>query len=127
MEQRLRSASSVDELMTLIYPSYWATLKCTSKLSSVAASSRSRSSGRQRPPGSPEDLAFSAVYLNLDVLKSTISSTLTGGDPVTLSGNKWHLTENGFTEALTEILKAFKPNLKQGDEPQISLAGLFLC
>lgn len=71
MEQRLRSASSVDELMTLIYPSYWATLKCTSKLSSVAASSRSRFAERQQPPASPEDPVFSAVYLNLDVLKST--------------------------------------------------------
>lgn len=69
MEQRLRSASSVDELMTLIYPSFWATLKCTSKLSSVAASSRSQSSGR--PPASTGEPAFSAVYLNLDVLKST--------------------------------------------------------
>lgn len=71
MEERLRSASTVDELMTLIYPSYWATLKCTSKLSSVAPSPRSASSGRQRLPASAEDLAFSAVYLNLDVLKST--------------------------------------------------------
>uniref|UniRef100_H3CE12 Vascular endothelial growth factor C n=1 Tax=Tetraodon nigroviridis TaxID=99883 RepID=H3CE12_TETNG len=70
VEQRLRSASSVDELMALIYPSYWATLKCTSKLSSFAASLRSRSSGHQRPPAATEDLAFSAVYLNLDVLKS---------------------------------------------------------
>lgn len=71
MEQRLRSASSVDELMTLIYPSYWATLKCTSKLSSAAASSRSRFAERQQPPASTEDPVFSAVYLNLDVLKST--------------------------------------------------------
>ncbi|TNM86188.1 hypothetical protein fugu_008459 [Takifugu bimaculatus] len=70
MEQRLRSASSVDELMTLIYPSYWATLKCNSKLSSVAASSRSRFAERQQPPASTEDPVFSAVYLNLDVLKS---------------------------------------------------------
>lgn len=69
MEEKLRSASSVDELMTLIYPSYWATLKCTSRLSSVAASSRPRFS--QRPPASMEDAAFSAVYLNLDILKST--------------------------------------------------------
>lgn len=72
MEQRLRSASSVDELMTLIYPSYWATLKCTSKLSSAAASPRSRSSGQQRPPASAGEPGFSAVYFNLDVLKSTM-------------------------------------------------------
>uniref|UniRef100_A0A3Q2CB25 Vascular endothelial growth factor c n=1 Tax=Cyprinodon variegatus TaxID=28743 RepID=A0A3Q2CB25_CYPVA len=37
MEQKLRSASTVDELMSLIYPSYWAALKCRSKLSAAAS------------------------------------------------------------------------------------------
>ncbi|XP_068607442.1 vascular endothelial growth factor C [Brachionichthys hirsutus] len=52
-EQRLRSASSVDELMSLIYPSYWAALKCKAKLSAASASP-----------------TFAAAYVNLDVLKS---------------------------------------------------------
>ncbi|XP_074553631.1 vascular endothelial growth factor C [Halichoeres trimaculatus] len=74
MEQKLRSASSVDELMSLIYPSYWASLKCRSKLS-AAASSASRLSQkpqlrRQRPPAETEEPTFAAAYLNLDLLKS---------------------------------------------------------
>ncbi|KAE8301158.1 Vascular endothelial growth factor C [Larimichthys crocea] len=75
MEQKLRSASSVDELMSLIYPSYWAALKCRSKLSAAAASSSSKPSQqaqprRLRPLADTEEPTFAAAYLNLDVLKS---------------------------------------------------------
>ncbi|TKS69404.1 Vascular endothelial growth factor C [Collichthys lucidus] len=75
MEQKLRSASSVDELMSLIYPSYWAALKCRSKLSAAAASSSSKPSQqpqprRLRPLADREEPTFAAAYLNLDVLKS---------------------------------------------------------
>ena len=74
-EQRLRSASSVDELMSLIYPTYWAALKCRTKLSAVAASSASKFSHlpqprRLRPLTYTEEATFAAAYLNLDVLKS---------------------------------------------------------
>ncbi|KAI3353047.1 hypothetical protein L3Q82_019242, partial [Scortum barcoo] len=73
MEQKLRSASSIDELMSLMYPSYWAALKCRSKLS--AASSASKLSQRPqprrlRPLADPQEPTFAAAYLNLDVLKS---------------------------------------------------------
>ncbi|XP_040001153.1 vascular endothelial growth factor C isoform X4 [Xiphias gladius] len=75
MEQKLRSASSVDELMSLIYPSYWATLKCRSKLSAATASSASKLTQRPqprqlRPLAVTEEPTFAAAYLNLDVLKS---------------------------------------------------------
>ncbi|XP_029359636.1 vascular endothelial growth factor C isoform X2 [Echeneis naucrates] len=75
MEQKLRSASSVDELMTLIYPSYWATLKCRSKLSAAIASPSSKLSQRpqprhQKPLAEAEESTFAAAYLNLDILKS---------------------------------------------------------
>ncbi|GAA6228708.1 vascular endothelial growth factor C isoform X1 [Lates japonicus] len=75
MEQKLRSASSVDELMSLIYPSYWAALKCRSKLSAAAASSASKLSQRPqprrlRPLADTEEPTFAAAYLNLDILKS---------------------------------------------------------
>ncbi|KAG7235852.1 hypothetical protein INR49_002049, partial [Caranx melampygus] len=75
MEQKLRSASSVDELMSIIYPSYWAALKCKSKLSAAAASSASRLSQRPqprrlRPLADTEEPTFAASYLNLDVLKN---------------------------------------------------------
>uniref|UniRef100_A0A667WGZ4 Vascular endothelial growth factor c n=1 Tax=Myripristis murdjan TaxID=586833 RepID=A0A667WGZ4_9TELE len=82
MEQRLRSASSVDELMSLVYPSYWAALKCRSKLSAAAAAaaaSTGTAKSAYRPPPQPhrlrplantEEPAFAAAYLDLDVLKS---------------------------------------------------------
>ncbi len=75
MEQKLRSVSSVDELMSLIYPSYWAALKCRSKLSAAAASSATKpsqwpQSRRLRPVADTEEPTFAAAYLNLDVLKS---------------------------------------------------------
>ncbi|XP_026158191.1 vascular endothelial growth factor C isoform X3 [Mastacembelus armatus] len=74
MEQKLRAASSVDELMSLIYPSYWAALKCRSKLSAAAASMASKLSQqpqhRQLRPQADTETTFAAAYLNLDVLKS---------------------------------------------------------
>ncbi|KAI4832982.1 hypothetical protein KUCAC02_015916, partial [Chaenocephalus aceratus] len=68
MEQQLRSASSVDELMSLIYPSYWTALKCRSKLSAASRVSP-RSQSPLRPPA--EEPTFAAAYLNLDVLKKS--------------------------------------------------------
>ncbi|CAI5681547.1 vascular endothelial growth factor C isoform X1 [Oreochromis niloticus] len=74
LEQSLRSASSVDELMNLIYPSYWAAVKCRSKLSAAASSSSKLSQQSQvrqlRPLGDTEEPTFAAAYLNLDILKS---------------------------------------------------------
>ncbi|XP_017295047.1 vascular endothelial growth factor C [Kryptolebias marmoratus] len=75
MEHKLRSASSVDELMSLIYPSYWAALKCRSKLSAATASSSSKFSQQHQPnrlrlQPDPEEPTYAAAYLNLDVLKS---------------------------------------------------------
>lgn len=71
MEQRLRSASSVDELMSLVYPSYWAALKCTSKLSAAGRRPQRPQPRRLRPPAHGDEPTFAAAYLNLDVLKST--------------------------------------------------------
>ncbi|XP_047433624.1 vascular endothelial growth factor C isoform X2 [Mugil cephalus] len=70
MEEKLRSASSVDELMSLIYPSYWATLKCRSKLSAAAASKLSQRPHRPRPAANAEQPKLAAAYLNLDLLKN---------------------------------------------------------
>ncbi|KAM4585515.1 vascular endothelial growth factor C [Odontesthes bonariensis] len=75
MEQKLRSASSVDELMSLIYPSYWTALKCRSKLSAATVSTASKLSQqpqphRPRPLADTEEPTYAAAYLNLDVLKS---------------------------------------------------------
>nr|XP_057930531.1 vascular endothelial growth factor C isoform X1 [Doryrhamphus excisus] len=65
MEQRLRSASSVDELMRLMYPLYWAALKCRSKLPFAATYKLSHRLSPQT-----DETTFAAAYLNLDVLKS---------------------------------------------------------
>lgn len=79
LEQMLRSASSVDELMSLIYPSYWAALKCRSKLSAAAAASSAFKLSqrpqprRLRPLADTEEPTFAAAYLNLDALKSMFS------------------------------------------------------
>ncbi|MED6259317.1 hypothetical protein ATANTOWER_020795, partial [Ataeniobius toweri] len=67
MEQKLRSASSVDELMSLIYPSYWAALKCRSKLSAAASLA---TKFIQRPAADVEEPTYAAAYLNFDILKS---------------------------------------------------------
>ncbi|XP_054461259.1 vascular endothelial growth factor C [Anoplopoma fimbria] len=69
MEEKLRSASSVDELMSLIYPSYWAALKCRSKLSAAPPTFKLQPR-RLRPLADTEEPIFAAAYLNLDVLKS---------------------------------------------------------
>ncbi|XP_075907434.1 vascular endothelial growth factor C [Nelusetta ayraudi] len=79
MEQRLRSASNVDELMSLVYPSYWAALKCSSKLSAAAAATgawlpppqrQAPPTRRLRPLTHGDEPTFAAAYLNLDLLKS---------------------------------------------------------
>ncbi|XP_028267187.1 vascular endothelial growth factor C [Parambassis ranga] len=70
MEEQLRSASSVDELMSLIYPSYWAALKCRSKLSAASRVSQRPQPHRLRTTTDTEQLMFAAAYLNLEVLKT---------------------------------------------------------
>ncbi|KAJ0033514.1 hypothetical protein NQD34_000621 [Periophthalmus magnuspinnatus] len=69
MEQRLRSVSTVDELMSLIYPSFWAALKCRSKLSAAGSNSKLQASMR-RSKLQTDEPTYAAAYLNLDLLKS---------------------------------------------------------
>ncbi|KAB5581348.1 hypothetical protein PHYPO_G00174580 [Pangasianodon hypophthalmus] len=64
LEEQLRSAGSVDELMRLLYPSYWNMLKCHSK-----RAINPRSSHRD-PDTRSEELSFAAAYFNLDIFKS---------------------------------------------------------
>ncbi|KAJ0051274.1 hypothetical protein NL108_017620 [Boleophthalmus pectinirostris] len=69
MEQRLRSASTVDELMSLMYPSFWAALKCRSKLSAAGSNAKLQAQMRRSRPQTDEP-KYAAAYLNLDLLKS---------------------------------------------------------
>ncbi|KAL4640523.1 vascular endothelial growth factor C [Arapaima gigas] len=62
LERQLRSASSVDELLRIIYPGYWATLRCRSKRNQ-------RFHGRSLAAGE-EPVAFAAAFLNIEVFKS---------------------------------------------------------
>ncbi|XP_075993041.1 vascular endothelial growth factor C [Genypterus blacodes] len=74
VEQKLRSASSVDELMSLIYPSYWAALKCRSKLSAAKLAYQPPpplpQPRQSRPQADADEPTFAAAYLNLDMLRS---------------------------------------------------------
>ncbi|ROI47930.1 Vascular endothelial growth factor C, partial [Anabarilius grahami] len=60
-----RSAGSVDELMRIVYPSYWSMLKCRSKAGSRLPH-REYSSTETRS----EEASFAAAFINLDIIKS---------------------------------------------------------
>ncbi|KAK2852244.1 hypothetical protein Q7C36_007445 [Tachysurus vachellii] len=64
LEEQLRSAGSVDELMRLLYPSYWNILKCHSKRTISPRFSH------RDPDSHSEELSFAAAYFNLDIFKS---------------------------------------------------------
>ncbi|XP_035273694.1 vascular endothelial growth factor C [Anguilla rostrata] len=66
LEQQLRSAASVDELMKIVYPNSWTMLKCRSKRGSRLAG-RERFSAEARSEELP---AFAAAYFNFEILKS---------------------------------------------------------
>ena len=92
LEQRLRSASSVDQLMTLVYPSYWSALKCRSKLSTAAGGAEGVASGAQAAfrlsgaHGAPtrplDEPGYAAAFHNIDVLKSKIFCLRFGFEPI---------------------------------------------
>ncbi|XP_051558933.1 vascular endothelial growth factor C isoform X1 [Myxocyprinus asiaticus] len=63
--EQLRSAGSVDELMRIVYPSYWSMLKCRSKAGGRFPH-RERSSTETRS----EEASFAAAYFNFEILKS---------------------------------------------------------
>uniref|UniRef100_A0AAV2LJJ9 Platelet-derived growth factor (PDGF) family profile domain-containing protein n=2 Tax=Knipowitschia caucasica TaxID=637954 RepID=A0AAV2LJJ9_KNICA len=100
MEQRLRSASTVDELMSLMYPSFWAALKCKSKLTAAGSGSRLRyqaqtqtQTQRSRPRSGTEEPTYAAAYLNLDMLKSIES--------------EWRKTQCSPREVCVDVAREF--------------------
>ncbi|XP_028834297.1 vascular endothelial growth factor C isoform X2 [Denticeps clupeoides] len=64
--EQLRSVSSVDELMRIVYPSYWTILKCRSKRG-ARYTVRDHVSTETR---SDKQSMFAAAYINFDILKS---------------------------------------------------------
>ncbi|KTG42038.1 hypothetical protein cypCar_00007627, partial [Cyprinus carpio] len=64
MEQ-LRSAGSVDELMRMVYPSYWSMLKCRSKMGSHLPY-RDHTSTETRS----EEASYAAAFIDLDIFTS---------------------------------------------------------
>lgn len=98
MEQRLRSASTVDELMSLIYPSFWAALKCRSKLSAAGSGPKLKSQAqaqprRARPHAETDEPTYAAAYLNLDLLKSIES--------------EWRKTQCAPREVCVDVAREF--------------------
>ncbi|XP_016404016.1 vascular endothelial growth factor C-like isoform X1 [Sinocyclocheilus rhinocerous] len=63
--EQLRSAGSVDELMRIVYPSYWSMLKCRSKMGSRLPH-RDHSSTETRS----EEASYAAAFINLDIFTS---------------------------------------------------------
>ncbi|MBN3326620.1 VEGFC factor, partial [Atractosteus spatula] len=66
LEERLRSVSSVDELMKIVYPNYWTMLKCQSKRGGrMHFRDQGASDSRTEEP-----LIFAAAFYNFEILKS---------------------------------------------------------
>lgn len=66
LEEQLRAVSSVDELMSVLYPEYWKMYKC-----------QLRKGGWQQSPGQPgtdprteDTVKFAAAHYNAEILKS---------------------------------------------------------
>ncbi|XP_007894115.1 vascular endothelial growth factor C [Callorhinchus milii] len=67
LEQQLRSVSSVDELMTILYPEHWKMLKCHSMKGS-RAHDHFREVGLDT--ATEEPVTFAAIYSNPEILRS---------------------------------------------------------
>ncbi|KTG04125.1 hypothetical protein cypCar_00023365 [Cyprinus carpio] len=63
--EQLRSVGSVDELMRIVYPSYWSMLKCRSKMGSHLPQ-RDHSSTETRS----EEASYAAAFINLEIFTS---------------------------------------------------------
>uniref|UniRef100_A0A8V0XD22 Vascular endothelial growth factor C n=2 Tax=Gallus gallus TaxID=9031 RepID=A0A8V0XD22_CHICK len=66
LEEQLRSVSSVDELMTVLYPEYWKMFKCQLRKGDWQHN-REHSSSDTR---SDDSLKFAAAHYNAEILKS---------------------------------------------------------
>ncbi|EFB27886.1 hypothetical protein PANDA_019581, partial [Ailuropoda melanoleuca] len=89
LEEQLRSASSVDELMTILYPEYWKMYKC-----------QLRKGGWQRNKEQPntnarteETVKFAAAHYNTEILKSI--------------DNEWRKTQCTPREVCIDVGKEF--------------------
>ncbi|KAJ7409711.1 hypothetical protein WISP_112867 [Willisornis vidua] len=67
LEEQLRSVSSVDELMTVLYPEYWKMFKCQLRKGSWQQHNREHASFDTR---SDDSLKFAAAHYNAEILKS---------------------------------------------------------
>ncbi|XP_028646981.1 vascular endothelial growth factor C [Erpetoichthys calabaricus] len=67
IEEQLRSASSVDELMKIIYPEYWTMLKCQSKR---GGRFHFKEPSASDPGQEDEPMAFAAAHYNFEIFKS---------------------------------------------------------
>ncbi|XP_026873352.2 vascular endothelial growth factor C [Electrophorus electricus] len=69
-EERLRSAGSVDELMRLLYPTYWKVQKCRSKRTSTSRFTPREHHELTTADVRPDDPTFAAAFFNFDIFAS---------------------------------------------------------
>uniref|UniRef100_U3FAK1 Vascular endothelial growth factor C n=1 Tax=Micrurus fulvius TaxID=8637 RepID=U3FAK1_MICFL len=67
LEEQLRSVSSVDELMTVLYPEYWKMFKCQLRKGGWPHREQSNFDGRT---GDSNPIKFAAAHYNTEILKS---------------------------------------------------------
>ncbi|KAF7244071.1 Vascular endothelial growth factor C [Varanus komodoensis] len=68
LEEQLRSVSSVDELMTVLYPEYWKMFKCQLRKGSWQHNREQPSFDARSEDSNP--IKFAAVHYNAEILKS---------------------------------------------------------
>lgn len=66
MEEQLRSVSSVDELMTVLYPEYWKMYKCQLRKGGWEHSKEQANTNTR----TGETLKFAAAHYNTEILRS---------------------------------------------------------
>ncbi|KAL8207294.1 UNVERIFIED_CONTAM: hypothetical protein K2H54_053020 [Gekko kuhli] len=89
LEEQLRSVSSVDELMTVLYPEYWKMFKCQLRKGSWQHS-REQSSFRSEDSN---PVKFAAAHYNAEILKSI--------------DNEWRKTQCMPREVCVDVGKEF--------------------
>nr|XP_033798793.1 vascular endothelial growth factor C isoform X2 [Geotrypetes seraphini] len=89
LEEQLRSVSSVDELMTVLYPEYWKMFKCQLRKGGLQ-------NNREWPsfePRTESTVRFAAAHYNADILKSI--------------DNEWRKTQCMPREVCIDVGKEF--------------------
>ncbi|KAJ6668639.1 hypothetical protein lerEdw1_012121 [Lerista edwardsae] len=91
LEEQLRSVSSVDELMTVLYPEYWKMFKCQLRKGSWQQNREQSSYDARSEDSNP--IKFAAAHYNAEILKSI--------------DNEWRKTQCMPREVCVDVGKEF--------------------